>query len=151
MNALDLLKDDHEKVKSIFQHISSLSQSAERSRRSQFEKLQQELKIHTSIEEQIFYPALETHNETKDIIKESYKEHKQVDSLCQEIARLNPTDNKWIGKIGELQNMVERHVRQEEGELFKRVRQIFDKQVLEDMGRRMEAAKKGEAAKIGKR
>jgi hypothetical protein len=64
-----------------------------------FNQLKGALKLHTKLEEQIFYPALENFDETRDLIKESYGEHRKVDQL---LAEISPSAGDFADKLSEL-------------------------------------------------
>src|SRR5215217_7790300 len=68
VDALRLLKDDHERVKKMLEEIDSTTERAEKTRTEGLAKLKQELTIHEAIEEEIFYPALRQHAEAKEIV-----------------------------------------------------------------------------------
>jgi hemerythrin superfamily protein len=69
MNALELLKQDHQTVKQLFQEATHASD--QNKRKDLFDKIDTELEIHAHIEETVFYPALEQHEELKDMVAEA--------------------------------------------------------------------------------
>ena len=76
MNALEFLKEDHQKVKGLFQEIRK---SSDRSKQKElFDRVDTELEIHAHIEETVFYPAIEEHEELKDMIAEALEEHQEA-------------------------------------------------------------------------
>ena len=75
MDALKLLREDHEKVKKLLSDIESTTERAVKTRTSELARLKQELTIHEAIEEEIFYPALKDHAKTREIALEGYEEH----------------------------------------------------------------------------
>ena len=83
MNALELLKQDHQKVKELFQQAA---QADDRNKRQEiFNKIDTELEIHAHVEETIFYPALEQHEELKDMVADALAEHNEVKALLEDI------------------------------------------------------------------
>jgi hemerythrin superfamily protein len=75
MDALELLKQDHQKVKQLFQQGE---QTEDRKQQKKiFREIKSELETHARIEETIFYPAMQEHEELKDMVLESLEEHKQ--------------------------------------------------------------------------
>ena len=76
MNALELLKQDHEEVKELFEQAEGTDDSKEQ--RNLFKQIKKALEAHARIEEGIFYPAMEKHEQLKDLVLESYEEHKQI-------------------------------------------------------------------------
>src|SRR5687768_18591492 len=78
MNAFTLLKTDHEKVAEILASIEETTERAAKGREELFNRLKAELDLHAKIEEEIFYPALEDSEETREVTLEAYEEHRLV-------------------------------------------------------------------------
>ncbi len=78
MNAIELLKEDHNKVSRLFQKVKATEESKHK---KLFEKIKEELDVHTHIEETIFYPKLKEHKELEDITLEGIEEHQL--KLCK--------------------------------------------------------------------
>ena len=71
MDAMSLLKEDHEKVKKILGELESTTERGVKTREELFTKVKEELVVHEAIEEEIFYPALKEHSKTKEIALEA--------------------------------------------------------------------------------
>lgn len=142
MDPFKLLKEDHEKVTEIFEKLESTTEKAVKKREELFDKLSNELEIHAQIEEQIFYPALKKANETREVTLEGFEEHKIIKQLLQEMESLSKESEQWTAKLSVLQETVEHHVEEEEGEMFKSAREALSKEQLNDLGARMGAQKK---------
>ena len=142
MNAFQLLKEDHKKVAGIFEKLEPTTERGVKTREELFTQLKGELDVHTKIEETIFYPALRDADETHDIILEGYEEHKVVKTLLAELDTLPKDNEKWGAKLKVLQENVEHHVEEEEGEMFKSARKVLSAEQAEELGLRLEAAKK---------
>jgi hemerythrin superfamily protein len=140
MNALELLKQDHQKVSDLFAKVEATD--SEKQHEQLFEQIKTELETHTHIEETVLYPALEKHEELKDLVLEAYEEHKQVKTLIREIGRLADGSEKFDAKLKVMGENVEHHVEEEENEMFPKVKQLFSNQELEQMGQELEAAKR---------
>ena len=82
-------------------------------------------------------PALKSHPKAKDIVLEGYEEHHVVDLLMGELESLDVSDETWGAKAIVMKENIEHHIEEEEGEMFKQARQVFDRQELEDLGARM--------------
>ena len=149
MDAIALLKADHDKVKKMLADGEETTERAEVTRTDLFEKLKAEMLIHERIEEEIFYPALKSHPKAKDIVLEGYEEHHVVDEIMGELERLPVTDETWGAKFKVMKENIEHHIEEEEGEMFKQARSVFDRQELEDLGTRMEALKMRATEEIG--
>ena len=147
MNAFELLKADHEKVAGIMEKIDQSTERASKTREELFTQLKSELDLHAQIEEEIFYPALEDKEETRDITLEAYEEHNLVKQLLSELESEPKEDETWTAKFTVLKENVEHHVEEEEGELFKKARTVLSKDQIEELGNRLQEAKRqGRAA-----
>ena len=93
--------------------------------------------IHERIEEEIFYPALKSHPKARDIVLEGYEEHHVVDEIMGELEETDVTDETWGAKFKVMKENIEHHIEEEEGEMFKQARQVFEADELEELGARM--------------
>jgi hemerythrin-like domain-containing protein len=141
MNALSLLEEDHKRVKKMLAELDSTTERGVKTREELFTKLKQELEIHEAIEEEIFYPALKEHPKAKDIVLEAYEEHNVVDMVMAEIQEVAFDDERWGAKLTVMKENLEHHIEEEEGEMFKQARQVFEREELEELGERMESRK----------
>jgi hypothetical protein len=142
MDAFELLKKDHEKVSGIFEKLEPTTERGVKTREELFAQLKQELEIHTQIEEQFLYPALKQAQETHDITLEAYEEHHVIKELLAELDALAKDDETWGAKLTVLKENVEHHVEEEEGEMFSGARDVLSSEQIEELGARMEAAKR---------
>jgi hypothetical protein len=142
VDALKLLKEDHVKVKKMLSELDDTTERAEKTREAGFARIQQELEVHEAIEEEIFYPALKDHPKTKELALEGYEEHHVVDTVMAEMRELAVTDETWTAKFSVMKENLEHHIEEEEDEMFKQARQVFDESELEDLGERMESRKR---------
>ena len=149
MNAFQLLKEDHKKVAGIFEKLEPITERGVKTREELFTQLKNELDVHAKIEETIFYPALREAEETHDIILEGYEEHKVVKTLLAELDKLPKDDETWGAKLKVLQENVEHHVEEEEGEMFTSARKVLSKEQAEELGLRLEEAKKEQKKAAG--
>ena len=139
MNALELLKQDHQKVKGLFQDVRKGSDRGKQ--KELFNKIDAELHIHTHIEETVFYPAIEEQEELKDMVAEALEEHQEAKMLLEELEELGADNHDFGSKLQQLMEAVEHHVEEEEGEMFPKIRQVFDEDELEQLGEESESAK----------
>jgi len=137
MDAIFLLKADHDKVKKMLADGEATTERAEVTRTELFEKIKAEMLIHERIEEEIFYPALKAHPKAKDIVLEGYEEHHVVDVIMGELEALPVTDETWGAKFVVMKENIEHHIEEEEGEMFKTARQVFEADELASLGARM--------------
>jgi hemerythrin superfamily protein len=144
MDALKLLKADHKKVKMLFGEVEELGDRANSQRSKLFQKIDQELTIHSKIEETIFYPEFRRRagkGEEKEEVLEAYEEHGIVKTLIGELENLDPKDETYKPKLSVLKELVEHHVKEEEGPMFKMARELFEPEELDEIGERIMEAK----------
>jgi iron-sulfur cluster repair protein YtfE (RIC family) len=141
MDALKLLKDDHDEVKDMLGRLDETTERAVKTRRDLYTKLKSELEMHEAIEEEIFYPALKQHAGAKDIVLEAYEEHNVVDLVMGEIDSTPFEDETWKAKFTVMKENLEHHIEEEEGEMFEQSRRVFDRPTLERLGEEMRARK----------
>jgi hemerythrin superfamily protein len=140
MDALELLKEDHEKVKELFEEAEVTED--EKEKRKIFDQILTELETHARIEEAVFYPAMEKYDELKDMVLESLEEHKQIKTLLKEIDNLKSDSEKFEPKLKVLMENVEHHAEEEEeGKMFPKVEELVSEEDLETLGQELEAAK----------
>lgn len=150
MNPFNLLKSDHEKVAGLLDSIEETTERAAKGRDELFARLKQELDLHAQIEEEIFYPALEDSEETRDVTLEAYEEHNLVKQLLAELEAAPKDTEEWTAKFTVLKENVEHHVEEEEGEMFTKARQVLSEDELESLGDRIQEAKSQNRAAAGR-
>jgi hemerythrin-like domain-containing protein len=141
MDALSLLREDHDRIKPLLAEIKETTDRAEKGRSELFSRIKAELSVHEVIEEEIFYPALREHPRAKEIVLEGYEEHDVVSHLMGELDGMDPTDERFGPKAKVMAENIEHHIEEEEGEMFSRARQAFDEDELRALGERMERRK----------
>ncbi len=144
MDALELLKIDHDKVKFLFKQVGTASSVKEK--RGLFNRIFDELTVHSHIEKTVLYPAFTKYPEFKNIIDRSYYEHQQADNLLMEIEKLDQQSPELSSKLDQLIQSVTQHVEEEENELFPMIRKTMRRPEREALGRHLQAAKSEQAA-----
>jgi hemerythrin-like domain-containing protein len=142
VDALQLLKGDHQTVKRLLEELDATTERAEKTRTETFERLKHDLTIHETIEEEILYPALKGFAKTKDITLEAFEEHHVVDQIAAELETTPVTDETWGAKLTVMKENLEHHIEEEEDEMFKQARQVMDHKELSELGEQMDARKK---------
>ena len=139
MNAIDLLKNDHDYVDMLFGRIEDTPPSRHA---AVFKQLKGELETHAHIEETIFYREAKEKGskDLKDIVMESLEEHAQIKMFLDEISRSRSTD-KREAKLKVLIEDTRHHVKEEESEMFPLIEDTFSSDQLEKLGKRMEREK----------
>jgi hemerythrin-like domain-containing protein len=141
MDAITLLKDDHDAVKGLLEKIDATTERGVKTREELFTRIQRDLEVHEAIEEEIFYPALKEHPKAKDLVLEAYEEHNVVDMVMAEIREVPYDDETWGAKFTVMKENLEHHIEEEEGEMFPQARQVFEREELVALGERMQARK----------
>jgi hemerythrin-like domain-containing protein len=145
MDALTLLRKDHDTIKPLLRQIMETTDRAEKGRSELFSTIKEELSVHEVIEEEIFYPALREHPRAREIVLEGYEEHDVVSRLMGELDGMDPTDERFGPKAKVMAENIEHHIEEEEGEMFRQARQVFEADELDELGERM--ARRKESAR----
>lgn len=122
LSALDLLVEDHEKVLGIFEDFEATQDSSEQA--SLVQTALAELTVHATIEEEIFYPAVQRELEERDIVDEAFEEHHAAKLLIAELETMTPSDDRYVAKFKVLAEMVRHHIDEEENDLFPMVEDL---------------------------
>lgn len=141
VDAIALLKQDHEKVLGL---LESLEKATGARRAKLLGQITKELEVHTTIEEEIFYPAYREAARKKDdqtMYYEAVQEHRVVESYLPAAAEgQNDEDLKAKAKV--LKELIEHHAEEEEKDMFPRARKTMEREELRELGARMEARKR---------
>src|SRR5665213_41982 len=137
-DAIALLKADHHEVKGWFDDYADLADDAAKGTLSA--KICKALKVHTQIEEEIFYPAARAATGDKPLLDEAKVEHAGAKDLIAQIEAMKVGDDLYDAKVKVLGEQIVHHVKEEEGELFPEARRA--KMDLASLGARMAARKK---------
>ena len=138
-DATHILASDHRTVEDLFEKFEKASGAGRKAEIAN--RICTELKIHTLIEEEIFYPALEGKVDD-DLLKEAYVEHDGAKQLINEIEAGSPDEEFYDAKVTVLKEQVEHHVKEEEKQrdnLFQQARAAGVD--LDELGQRMLARK----------
>jgi hemerythrin-like domain-containing protein len=145
MTIIEMLKQDHQEAAAMMDRIENAG-TGDASVMTTFNQLKQALTLHTEIEEQIFYPALQNNEETEDQISESFEEHQEVKDLLAEISGLHSSNEEFMSMMADLREAVEHHVEEEENELFPSAQEVLGDSRLQEMGQQMAQMKQGKSA-----
>ncbi|MGE4404985.1 hemerythrin domain-containing protein [Pseudomonas sp.] len=140
MNAIDLLTEDHERVKDLLTRLSESTERALKTRAELLHKLDVEVTIHTQLEEQILYPAYKEAGGKEELkmYHEAKEEHRAVDSLVlPDLKATDPGSVQFSGRVKVCKELLEHHLEEEEAEMFPHARELLGDQRLQEMGRRM--------------
>ncbi len=149
-DAIELLEKDHKLMRSLLDQFSKAREDKER-RRDLLKRIEHELKVHTRIEEEIFYPAFKEACKSKKDIKiffEAHEEHHIADVIIAEIKNTAVLSDEFAAKAKVLKDMVEHHAEEEETEMFPRARKLMSDDDLLNLGKKLDQRKKSLAPKI---
>ena len=144
MNAISLLMKDHKNVKALFAQYEGLSDRSFATKKKLAEQICHELTVHTQVEEEIFYPAVRRPIHDGDLMDEAVVEHASAKELIAQILAMDPSEDLYDAKVTVLSEQIEHHVKEEEGDMFPKVRKTSVD--LDALGEQMAARKEQLAA-----
>jgi len=156
-DAIAVLKADHQRVRRLLDQLEKTQDGAANRREKLLATIELELKVHTRIEEEIFYPAFfESARKMGDreLYFEALEEHHVVDLVLPEIKDVDPHSDQFAAKAKVLKDLVEHHAEEEEAEMFPRVRKLMPRSDLVRLGEdltRARASVRAVAANAGGR
>lgn len=113
---IDMLKEDHQKVKALFEEFENAKDS--RSKQRIVETALMELDVHAKLEEGLIYPAIRPEIDDEDLMDEALEEHHVVHVLIAELKKMKPSDDRFDAKFTVLAENVKHHIKEEESEMF---------------------------------
>ena len=150
MNAIELLKEDHREALELLERLENIEgnlevdeEEIEIAPTALFNQLKNALTLHTQVEEQVFYPAMQEFEETREFIGEAIEAHQNVDQILEEMSMLSPSDGDFQTQLEELKETLEHHIDEEEDELFPKAEELCGQKRLDEMGRQMQQIKLG--------
>lgn len=138
MDAIQLLKRDHDQFRALLEKLEETSDRAVKARSALFHALKAELVAHETIEEEILYPTMAEHRSAEDIVAHSYEEHHVIDVLLDELETLSFDDEAWSAKAHVLKENIEHHLEDEEEDLFPKALRLLSAEERADLGDEME-------------
>jgi hemerythrin superfamily protein len=141
MDLYQILTQDHRLTDQIFSDIEKTTPAEARRREQLFADLRKGLEAHNVVEENMFYPEIESFSATRELVGDAFDEHAEIDAILQEIAELPTDKDEWPERIAELKVVVQEHVRKEEDRIFPAARNLLDEARAEELGRRIEEMK----------
>ena len=118
-DAIAMLTADHKKVKKLFADFDKLKDAgSDEDKASIVDQICNELKIHTELEEEIFYPAVRKAIDDGDLMDEALVEHAGAKDLIAQLEDASPEDDLYDAKVTVLGEQIDHHVKEEEGDMF---------------------------------
>lgn len=143
-NAITMLKSDHALVKRLLRELDETSERAIKQREQLVARIEREIKMHSQIEEEVFYPAFKARTENtdaEDLFYEAAEEHHVVDMVLPALKAANPKSHEFGAKAKVLKDLIEHHIREEETQMFAQARKLFSDAQLRELGDLMQARK----------
>src|SRR5438874_4492627 len=143
-NPITMLKADHVKVKGLLRQLEASGSRSTKERERLVRDIERELKVHSQIEEELFYPTFKKVSEKTDseeLFYEATEEHHVVDMVLPALKAANPKSPEFEAKAKVLKDLVEHHAREEETQMFAQARQLISDEQLEALGDLMQQRK----------
>jgi hemerythrin superfamily protein len=115
-NAVQMIRQDHRKVEGLFKKFAQAKNNGARKRIA--DQVFQELEVHTTLEEEIFYPAVQKELGDEELIEEAEKEHQHAKDIIEELKTMDGEDEQFAEKFSELVDCIKHHVEEEESEML---------------------------------
>lgn len=135
-NAIESLVQDHERVRGLMNRIDATTSRGASTRLKLLAQLEMELKIHSKVEEEVFYPAFldaARNDDERQLFFRSTEEHHIVDMFFPEIKANVKNDEQFRAKMQVLRELIEHHAGEEEKEMFPRARTLFDRNEMANL------------------
>ena len=138
MKATDFLKKQHREVMKLFKEVEKTE--APRERKRLMTDLANHRKVHTTIEAEIFYPAVKEIGTEKaeEMMLEAVEEHHVVDLVLEELPQVDPAADTFEAKMTVLKELIEHHVEEEQDEIFPMAERKLGKERITELGDRLE-------------
>ena len=116
--AIEMLKDDHDKVKKAFKEFEKMDREDTQACQQLVQSVCEDLKLHTTLEEEVFYPAVREAVDDHDMLNEAAVEHETAKMLIEQLENMGPDDPNYFATFTVLGEYVMHHVKEEETEMF---------------------------------
>jgi hemerythrin-like domain-containing protein len=143
-DAISILKGDHQRVRQLLRRLENSTDKAAKQRKDLLSQIENEVKVHTTIEEEIFYPAFKEAVRSKsdqEIYFEAIEEHRVVDLVMPEIKSTDATSEQFGAKAKVLKDLIEHHAEEEETEMFPKARKVISQSELLEIGKQIQSRK----------
>lgn len=139
-NAITMLTEDHARVRKLFKQFEKMDEDADGQEKAELvRQICTELTIHAQLEEECFYPACRDALEEQDLLDEAEVEHASARDLIEQLEGMRPGDELYDAKVTVLAEYIEHHVKEEEKQLFPKVRKA--KLPLDELAEQMSERK----------
>jgi hemerythrin superfamily protein len=136
VDAIELLKQQHREVEELLARFDEASSADEAHELAG--SICDKLKVHSTIEEEIFYPAARKEKDENEQVLQALEEHLSVKRLISDLEGLDSEDERLRPKVSVLKDQVSHHVDEEEHEMFPKVSKTMNKSEREALGRQLQ-------------
>ncbi|MEY2471289.1 MAG: hypothetical protein QOK28_618 [Actinomycetota bacterium] len=142
MDAIEFLTKEHEEAKSLFERIEAAADPQTKEQLTR--QVIAALRAHTKIEEEVLYPLIrEGMKGGSKLFEEAMQEHQEAKKAMKELESKPPTDSEWQDQFEILMHGVLHHAKEEEAEMFPKMRETFSQERLNELGKQLEADENG--------
>jgi hemerythrin-like domain-containing protein len=146
VDAIDMLKQDHDKVERALKEFEKMDRHDTEGCRRLIQTVCDDLKMHTTLEEEVFYPAVRETIEDEDLMNEAAVEHETARMLVEQLENMGTDDPNYYATFTVLGEYVRHHIKEEQGEMFPAAKKA--KLDLAALGERMRARKEELAGEV---
>jgi hemerythrin superfamily protein len=118
VDAIDMLRQDHDKVERAFKEFEKMDRQDAAACRRLIESVCEELKTHTILEEEVFYPAVREAIDDEDLMNEAAVEHETAKMLIEQLENMGSDDPNYYATFSVLGEYVRHHIKEESSEMF---------------------------------
>ncbi len=115
VDAIDMLKHDHDRVERAFKDFEKMDRQDAEACRRLIRLVCEELKMHSLLEEEVFYPALREAIGDEDMLNEAAVEHETASMLIEQLDNMGIDDPNYFATFTVLGEYVRHHVKEEAG------------------------------------
>ena len=131
VDAIDMLKQDHDRAEKAFREFEKLDRQDTEACRRLVQGVCDELKLHSALEEEVFYPAVREAIGDDDLMNEAAVEHETARMLIEQLENMGTDDPNYFATFSVLGEYVRHHIKEEQGEMFPAARKArIDMQAL---------------------
>ena len=146
VDAIDMLKHDHDRVERAFRDFEKMDRQDAEACRRLIRLVCEELKMHSILEEEVFYPALREAIGDEDMLNEAAVEHETAGMLIDQLDNMGTDDPNYFATFAVLGEYVRHHIKEEQGEMFPAAKKA--RVDLAALGERMRARKEELAGEV---
>ena len=145
------LIEDHRRLTAMMEQIESTAYDPAFDREGLFEGLEKELLVHSAAEDEVLYTTVELYASTASAILVAREQHALIDHVLHELAQTSIDDERWMARFEVLEQLIEKHIHEEEGDIFDLASDLIGPARAEDLVEEYEEARAREASRVARR